>query len=282
MIESALYIVPTPIGNLEDITLRAIEVLKSATLIAAEDTRHSRILLDRLGIGQVRLISCNDHNEAERAEIIASEVEKGGTVALISDAGTPMISDPGYKLVSALSDRGVKVVPLPGPCAAITALCASALPTDRFLFMGFLPVKEKELGDRLEQIRLCDTTVVFYESPRRIMNTLTRLAQMEPGRRLALCREMTKTFETIYRSTAQELVEYLTEHSDEVRGEFVLIVGPHESSEADEELSDKAKDALRRMIPAMKVKEACQLVSELTGESKNRLYDFALTLKEQR
>ena len=280
MIESALYLVPTPIGNLDDITLRAIEVLKSATLIAAEDTRHSKILLTKLGIGAVKMISCNDHNEAERADIIATEVAAGGIVALISDAGTPMISDPGYKLTATLTQRGVKVIALPGPCAAITALCAAALPTDKFLFMGFLPVKDKELTEKLQSIAHSTTTTVFYESPRRIMTTLAKLKAIDPARKVSLCRELTKTFESIYRMTVSELSTYLEEHSDEVRGEFVLVVGPYEQAQS-EELSAKAKEALTKLLPALKVKEACALVADLTGESRNRLYDYALTLKNQ-
>lgn len=280
MIESALYLVPTPIGNLDDITLRAIEVLKSATLIAAEDTRHSKILLTKLGIGAVKMISCNDHNEAERADMIATEVAAGGIVALISDAGTPMISDPGYKLTATLTQRGVKVIALPGPCAAITALCAAALPTDKFLFMGFLPVKDKELTEKLQSIAHSTTTTVFYESPRRIMTTLAKLKAIDPERKVALCRELTKTFESIYRMTVSELITYLEEHSDEVRGEFVLVVGPYEQAQS-EELSAKAKEALTKLLPALKVKEACALVADLTGESRNRLYDYALTLKNQ-
>lgn len=281
MIESALYIVPTPIGNLDDITIRSIEVLKAATLIAAEDTRHSKILLDKLGIGGVKMLSCNDHNEADRANAIGNEVEAGGIVALISDAGTPMISDPGYKLVSTLTNRGIKVIPLPGPCAAITALCASALPTDKFLFSGFLPVKDKELTEKLETLRNSDTTTVFYESPRRILNTLEKLHAIDSNRMVACCREMTKTYETIYRMKVSELLEHFKEHEDEVRGEFVLIVGPHESDGQDEALSEKAKTALSKMIPSLKVKEACQIVADLTGESKNKLYDYALTLKDR-
>ena len=148
--DSALYIVPTPIGNLDDITLRAIEVLKSATLIAAEDTRHSKILLDKLGISGKKMISCHDHNEGERADLIIEEVRAGGVVALISDAGSPLINDPGYRVVTICAEQGVKVVPLPGPCALITALEASALPTDKFMFCGFFPVKEKELTGVLE------------------------------------------------------------------------------------------------------------------------------------
>ena len=281
MIESALYIVPTPIGNLSDITFRAVEVLKAATLIAAEDTRHSRILLDKLGIASVKMISCNDHNEAERTEIIAKETESGGIVALISDAGTPMISDPGYKLVSSLVERGVKVFPLPGPCAAITALCASAMPTDRFFFSGFLPVKDKELTDKLESIRTAPYPVVFYESPRRIINTLNKIALMDADRKVALCREMTKTYETIYRMKVTDLIEHFKAHEDEIRGEFVLIVGPYEAKDNSDEISAKAKAALEKMISSLKVKEACQIVSDLTGESKNRLYDYALTLKDR-
>lgn len=281
MIESALYIVPTPIGNLSDITFRAVEVLKAATLIAAEDTRHSRILLDKLGIASVKMISCNDHNEAERTEIIAKETESGGIVALISDAGTPMISDPGYKLVSSLVERGVKVFPLPGPCAAVTALCASAMPTDRFFFSGFLPVKDKELTDKLESIRTAPYPVVFYESPRRIINTLNKIALMDADRKVALCREMTKTFETIYRMKVTDLIEHFKAHEDEIRGEFVLIVGPYEAKDNSDEISAKAKAALEKMISSLKVKEACQIVSDLTGESKNSLYDYALTLKDR-
>lgn len=280
MLESALYIVPTPIGNLDDITLRAIEVLKASSMIAAEDTRHSKILLDKLGIAKPRMISCHDHNEDERVEMIAKEVSEGNIVSLISDAGTPLISDPGYKLVSKLCDKGVKVVALPGPCAAITALCSSALPTDKFLFAGFLPVKDKELNDKLEMLRNSDTTTVFYESPRRIMNTLEKIKELDPNRDIALCREMTKTFETIYRKKASELVDYLKEHSDEVRGEFVLIVGP-KAPEATSELSPQIKASLKELLEHTKVKIACRVIADLTGVNKNQLYDYALTLKNE-
>lgn len=280
-IASAMYIVPTPIGNLDDITLRAISVLKAATLIASEDTRHSKILLDKLGIFGTRMISCNEQNEAERAEIIAQEIANGGVVAQISDAGTPMISDPGYKLVSQLVARGVKVIPLPGPCAAITALCAAALPTNKFLFLGFLPTKDKELTARLETLRNSDTTTVFYESPRRIVSTLKKLQEIDPKRQIAVCREMTKTFESIYRNTVTEVLQYLVEHEDEVRGEFVLVVGPYTPSEEEKNtLSVAAQEALAKLIGPFKVNEACKLVAELTGESRNRLYEYALNLKQ--
>lgn len=278
----ALYIVPTPIGNLDDITLRAIKVLQAATLIAAEDTRHSRILLDKLGIGKVRMISCHDHNEDERVDLIATEVEAGGIAALISDAGTPLISDPGYKLAAKLAARKVKIYALPGPCAAITALCSSALPTDQFLFSGFLPVKDKELTEKLESIKLSSVTTVFYESPRRILNTLSKIKDLDPKRPLALCREMTKTFETIYRLPAQELFLYLSEHPEEVRGEFVLVVGPHlEDKSEQDQISEAAKRALTELLPFTKAKLACRVISDLTGENKKRLYDYALSLKQE-
>lgn len=280
-IASAMYIVPTPIGNLDDITLRAISVLKAATLIAAEDTRHSKILLDKLGIAGTRMISCNEQNEAERVELIAKEVGNGGVVAQISDAGTPMISDPGYKLVSQLVARGVKVIPLPGPCAAITALCAAALPTNKFLFCGFLPTKDKELSARLEIVRHSDATTVFYESPRRIVATLQKLQEIDPHRQIAVCREMTKTFESIYRNTVSNVLQYFTEHEDEVRGEFVLVVGPYTPSEAEQNtLSQAAQQALAKLVGPLKVNDACKLVAELTGESRNRLYEYALILKQ--
>ena len=279
MLESALYIVPTPIGNLQDITYRAAEVLRQATLIAAEDTRHSKILLDSLGAGPKKMFSCNDHNEAERVDMIVNALEAGEIVALISDAGTPMISDPGYRVVSQLCARGCKVIALPGPCAAITALCAAGLPTDKFLFAGFLPVKDKELRERLEEICLNNLTTVCYESPRRILTTLSKLKEVDANRHVALCREMTKTFETIYRLTVAELLTHLERHPDEVRGELVLIIGPKLEDEV-EELPQAAKKAVERLLPQIKVKEACSIIADLTGVSRNRLYDYALSLKK--
>lgn len=225
MLESALYIVPTPIGNLDDITLRAIEVLKNATLIAAEDTRHSKILLDKLGVLNPKMISCHDHNEEQRASIIIEEVNKGGIVALISDAGSPLINDPGYKVVTLCSKANVKVIPLPGPCALITALEASALPTDKFMFNGFFPVKEKELVETIESLKGVDYTAVFYEAPRRILNTMEKVAQILPEHDVTLCREMTKTFESFYRLKAKDAPSFLEADSDRTKGEFVVAIG---------------------------------------------------------
>ena len=279
MLESALYIVPTPIGNLDDITLRAIEVLKNATLIAAEDTRHSKILLDKLGVLNPKMISCHDHNEEQRASIIIEEVNKGGIVALISDAGSPLINDPGYKVVTLCSKANVKVVPLPGPCALITALEASALPTDKFMFNGFFPVKEKELVETIESLKGVDYTAVFYEAPRRILNTMEKVAQILPEHDVTLCREMTKTFESFYRLKAKDAPAFLEADPDRTKGEFVVAIGALKEDQG--AISPQIVDALKTLVQTTPVKVACNVVANLTGLKKNDLYNLALELKEK-
>ena len=279
MLESALYIVPTPIGNLDDITLRAIEVLKNATLIAAEDTRHSKILLDKLGVLNPKMISCHDHNEEQRASIIIEEVNKGGIVALISDAGSPLINDPGYKVVTLCSKANVKVIPLPGPCALITALEASALPTDKFMFNGFFPVKEKELVETIESLKGVDYTAVFYEAPRRILNTMEKVAQILPEHDVTLCREMTKTFESFYRLKAKDTPAFLEADPDRTKGEFVVAIGALKEDQG--AISPQIVDALKTLVQTTPVKVACNVVSNLTGLKKNDLYNLALELKEK-
>ena len=279
MLESALYIVPTPIGNLDDITLRAIEVLKNATLIAAEDTRHSKILLDKLGVLNPKMISCHDHNEEQRASIIIEEVNKGGIVALISDAGSPLINDPGYKVVTLCSKANVKVIPLPGPCALITALEASALPTDKFMFNGFFPVKEKELVETIESLKGVDYTAVFYEAPRRILNTMEKVAQILPDHDVTLCREMTKTFESFYRLKAKDAPAFLEADPDRTKGEFVVAIGALKEDQG--AISPQIVDALKTLVQTTPVKVACNVVANLTGLKKNDLYNLALDLKEK-
>ncbi len=279
MLESALYIVPTPIGNLDDITLRAIEVLKNATLIAAEDTRHSKILLDKLGVLNPKMISCHDHNEEQRASIIIEEVNKGGIVALISDAGSPLINDPGYKVVTLCSKANVKVIPLPGPCALITALEASALPTDKFMFNGFFPVKEKELVETIESLKGVDYTAVFYEAPRRILNTMEKVAQILPEHDVTLCREMTKTFESFYRLKAKDTPAFLEADPDRTKGEFVVAIGALKEDQG--AISPQIVDALKTLVQTTPVKVACNVVANLTGLKKNDLYNLALELKEK-
>ena len=279
MLESALYIVPTPIGNLDDITLRAIEVLKNATLIAAEDTRHSKILLDKLGISGTRMISCHDHNEEQRADVIIEEVKKGGIVALISDAGSPLINDPGYRVVTICSKADVKVVPLPGPCALITALEASALPTDKFMFCGFFPVKEKELTETVQALANVDYTAVFYETPRRIIDTMEIVGKVLPEHDVTLCREMTKTFESFYRLKAKDAVEFLKADADRSKGEFVVAIGALKVETSS--IPANVEKALKELIKTSPVKQVAAVLADLTGIKKNDLYNLALKLKEE-
>ena len=221
-ISPCLYIVPTPIGNLSDITLRAIEVLKSVDCIAAEDTRHSGILLQHLDV-KVPMLALHDHNEQQRAGVLIQRIQQGQSIALISDAGTPLISDPGYHLVKACRDAGVKVVPLPGPCAAITALSAAGLPTDRFVFEGFLPAKEKGKDDRLQALADETRTMVFYESPHRLLKTLTQFAEyFGTERQATVSREISKLHEETVRGSLAELIEHFT--ATEPRGEIVIVL----------------------------------------------------------
>lgn len=278
MLQSALYIVPTPIGNLEDITLRAIRVLKEATLIAAEDTRHSGVMLERLGITPEKMISCYDQTEEARAQGIIAEIKNGGSVALISDAGSPLINDPGYKVVRECARSGVKVVPLPGPCAVITALECAGLPTDAFRFNGFFPVKEKELSDTLCGIASSDCTQIFYEAPRRILKTSQMMAELIPEHEVALCRELTKTFESVYRMKAKELPAFLSADSDTQRGEFVVVIG--RSDVKNDGALEKARQAVAQIMQNSSPKTVSAVISELTGVRKRDLYEYASSLKK--
>ncbi len=281
MLEPALYIAATPIGNLQDVTLRVRATLQEATLIAAEDTRHSRIFLDSIGVSGTRMISCHDYNEAQRADLIAAEIAKGGSVVLISDAGTPLISDPGFKLVRELCARGIKVTALPGPCAAITALCLSGLPTDKFYFYGFLPVKDKELREVLTAFSDSEATTVFYESPRRIAHTLELMAQLYPKREAVLCRELTKTFESVYRGTVSALQAQLLVDENMQRGELVLLLAPA-PKEHEVAIPPKARAALEAMLKeGMSVKGASRVLSELLNLKSKALYQLGLELKGQ-
>lgn len=225
------------------------------------------------------MISCHDHNEEQRASIIIEEVNKGGIVALISDAGSPLINDPGYKVVTLCSKANVKVIPLPGPCALITALEASALPTDKFMFNGFFPVKEKELVETIESLKGVDYTAVFYEAPRRILNTMEKVAQILPEHDVTLCREMTKTFESFYRLKAKDSPAFLEADPDRTKGEFVVAIGALKEDQG--AISPQIVDALKTLVQTTPVKVACNVVANLTGLKKNDLYNLALELKEK-
>lgn len=278
MLESALYIVPTPIGNLEDITMRAARVLREVTLVAAEDTRHSKAMLDRLGIAPARMISCYDQTEEARADAIIAEVQGGGSVALISDAGSPLINDPGYRVVTACARAGVKVVPLPGPCALITALECAGLPTDAFRFNGFFPVKDKELRDRVAALASSDCTEVFYESPRRILKTAEIMAEIIPSHPVAVCRELTKAFESVYRMNAEELPPFLKADPDRQRGEFVVVVG--KADEESDKAMEKARAAVAALMQGATAKTVSSVVADLTGARRRDLYEYATSLKD--
>ena len=272
-ISPCLYIVPTPIGNLSDITLRAIEVLKSVDCIAAEDTRHSGILLQHLD-AKAPMLALHDHNEQQRAGVLIQRIQQGQSIALISDAGTPLISDPGYHLVKACRAAGVKVVPLPGPCAAITALSAAGLPTDRFVFEGFLPAKEKGKEDRLQALADETRTMVFYESPRRVVDTLESMQKVFGDRLVVAARELTKTFETIHALPLSEMIPWLQEDENRTRGEFVLMVAG--KTENSDDIPAEVQRTLTLLMKDLPLKKAAALTAEIYGVKKNALYAWGL------
>ena len=276
-----LYIVATPIGNLQDITQRALDTFAQVDLIAAEDTRHSGLLLSHYGIKKP-FFALHDHNEQEKAHILVEKLKQGSNIALISDAGTPLISDPGFHLVRQCREAGIRVVPLPGACAAITALCASGIASDRFCFEGFLPAKSKARKDKLENIAEEDRTLIFYESTHRILDTLEDMqAVLGEGRYIVLAREMTKTWETITGNTIKNLREWLLEDPNRTKGEMVLIVEGKPKSDNNDEISPQAVKALELIAEELPLKKAAAIVAELYGYKKNALYQFGLAHLEK-
>jgi 16S rRNA (cytidine1402-2'-O)-methyltransferase len=260
-----LVVCPTPIGNLEDITLRVLAALREADVVACEDTRRTRVLLDRYGV-KARLVSYHEHNERARAGELVARMLDGAVVALVSDAGTPLVSDPGFVLVRECVAAGLAVEVLPGPSAALSALVASALPADRWRFAGFLPRKRAEL----ERLLASTETLVAFESPRRVASSLAVLAELDPDRPVAVCRELTKLHEEVVRGSAAELAARYD--SEPPRGEIVLVVG---GASADPGAGDTAPalDALRRLVEAgAKPRPAAAVVAELTGVPANTLY----------
>ena len=276
-----LYIVATPIGNLQDITHRALDTFAQVDLIAAEDTRHSGLLLSHYGIKKP-FFALYDHNEQEKAHILVEKLKQGSHIALISDAGTPLISDPGFHLVRQCREAGIRVVPLPGACAAITALCASGIASDRFCFEGFLPAKSKARKDKLENIAEEDRTLIFYESTHRILDTLEDMQSvLGEERYIVLAREITKTWETITGNTIKNLREWLLEDPNRTKGEMVLIVEGKPKSDNNDEISPQAVKALGLIAEELPLKKAAAIVSELYGYKKNALYQFGLAHLEK-
>ncbi|TPV56814.1 16S rRNA (cytidine(1402)-2'-O)-methyltransferase [Aestuariibacter sp. GS-14] len=277
MSSAPLYIVPTPIGNLQDITQRAIDVLSSVAWIAAEDTRHSAKLLQHFRI-QAKTLSLHDHNEDSRSQMLCQKLLNGETVALISDAGTPLISDPGYKLVSRCRDQGIDVIALPGPCAAITALSASGLATDKFIFEGFLPAKTVARQTVLEALTSRPHTTVFYEAPRRVLDTLKDVqAVLGDARHIVLAKELTKTFERYISGNAQTVIDWLEADAVHQKGEFVLMIDGVQIEKND--IPADAMSLLKRLKADLPLKKAAAIVADHYQLKKNALYQAGLDLE---
>lgn len=279
MSDAMLYVVATPIGNLADITHRAVEVLQSVALIAAEDTRHSGRLMAHFSI-KTPMISVHDHNERQRVSNIINKLEQGESVALISDAGTPLISDPGFILVRAVREAGFKVVPVPGCSALVTALSAAGMPSNSFIFEGFLPAKNVGRKQQLQKIKDETRTVIFYESTHRIIVSLQDMQDiLGPDRYVVIARELTKAFETIHGAPLGELLEWIQQDHNQQKGEFVVLVSGAPVIE-DQEISPETLHMLDVMLEELPVKQACALTAKLSGEKKNALYQIALARKQ--
>jgi len=270
MSQAGLYLVATPIGNLEDISYRAVRILSEVDLIAAEDTRHSRVLLSHYNI-TTPVIALHEHNEAKMEGRILDRISSGEVIALISDAGTPLISDPGYKLVRAARETGLPVYSVPGPSAITAALSVAGLPTDRFAFEGFLPSKTAARKKKLEQLCRETRTLVFFESSHRIeAATRDMAAAFGQNRLVAVCRELTKKFETVLRAPLAEIVEKLKEDKNQSKGEFVIVVDGYQGSE-DESLSDAFRTATA-LLEYLPVSQAARIAAKLHDVSRRDVY----------
>lgn len=272
-----LYVVATPIGNLEDMTPRAVRVLSEADLIAAEDTRHSGRLLRHFGIG-ARAEAIHEHNERSQVPRLVEILKGGKSIAFITDAGTPLVSDPGFHLVRAARQAGIRVVPVPGACAAIAALSAAGLPSDRFVFEGFPPAKSAARRAVFEKLREESRTLIFYESPHRILESLKDMSEVfGPGREAVLARELTKQFETLRAGGLGELLDWVGRDADQQLGEFVILI--HGLPRVEREVIDEAvRRVLEILLEELPVSQAAALAAKITGIKKNKLYEYALTL----
>ena len=277
--DGLLYVVATPIGNLADITLRALETLKAVDAIAAEDTRHTSGLLSHFGIAK-KLIAVHEHNEHQSAEKLLLQLQAGENIALVTDAGTPGISDPGAVVVNLVRKAGIKVVPIPGVSAVIAALSTSGITQNGFMFHGFLPASSAARRKALQLLKTQTVTLVFYEAPHRIVESIKDMATvLGAERRITFSRELTKTFETIYSCNLADAAAWLEADTNQQRGEFVLLVEAAAVKET-EEISEATIRVLKLLLADLPLKQAVKLAAEITKEKKNDLYEFALTLKQ--
>ena len=276
---ATLYIVATPIGNVTDISLRALHLLSIADAVACEDTRNTAHLLTRFGLNKP-LIAAHQHNEREVAQTLIARLHAGERIALVSDAGTPAVSDPGARIVDAVRAAGLRVLPLPGPSAAITAISASGLLNDQFYFVGFLPAKAKQRENILHSLRGVTATMVFYEAPHRILDCATALVEaFEPTRQVVFARELTKMFEEIHRCPLSEAESWIRADAHREKGEFVVLLeGATEAQDAEDV---EAERILNILLAECSVKQAANLPAQITGRKKNALYERALQLKGQ-
>ena len=275
---SALYIVATPIGNLSDMTARAVEILNYVDIVAAEDTRHSARLLSHYGI-HTPLKPYHDHSDQNQIDRLLEMLNDGKNIALISDAGTPLISDPGYKLVTQARAMGLNVVPVPGPCALIAALSASGLPSDRFSFEGFLSAKRGARLNELEKLAVEVRTLIFYESPHRIVESLSDMAEIfGSDRELVIGREVSKAYETFLCGSFGEVLSKVIEDVNQQKGEMVVMVRGYQAD--GKALSTESRKLLSMLIEELPLKKAAGIVAEFCGEKKNQLYQYGLELKD--
>ncbi|MSP53589.1 MAG: 16S rRNA (cytidine(1402)-2'-O)-methyltransferase [Gammaproteobacteria bacterium] len=273
-----LYCVATPIGNLADFSARAIETLKTVDVIAAEDTRHSQPLLAHYAIS-TPMFAYHEHNESEQTTSIIKQLLAGKNIALISDAGTPLINDPGYQLIKQARAAQINVVPIPGACAIITALQVSGLPTDRFYFAGFPPTKEIARQNFLTELKPMTCTLIFYEAPHRILDCLQSMSVVfGSDRKAVIGRELTKKFETFYNDSLENIINYFSAHAEQQRGEFVVLI--HGAPEINAEIGSEIQAMLKILLQELPLTQAVKLAAQISGIKKNTLYDLALALQK--
>lgn len=279
--QGLIYVIATPIGNLADISARALQILSEVNLIAAEDTRHSKRLLEHFNIHTPQ-IALHEHNEKEITQRLITRILHGESIALISDAGTPLISDPGYPLIAKARAVGIKIVPIPGPCAAIAALSVAGLPSDRFIFEGFLPAQTKQRINRLKELLAETRTMIFYEAPHRILSTLLDMqAVFGKERYVVIARELTKLYETIYGDSLEKLILFLEHDPNQQRGELVILVKGAEKIQSNA-IDPHVLEILGHLLEKLSLKEAAALTAKITGVSKNELYRAGLKTSENK